>query len=76
MSRNFPCSRAVTVAALVWSSLGFSAEIHQAAARGDIEKVKALLQNDPAVASSRTVNGWTPLHFAVASAQNNVAASW
>ena len=74
MRRNFPCSRAVTLAALVWSSLGFSAEIHQAAARGDIERVEALLQNDPALVSSRTVNGWTPLHFAVASAQNNVAA--
>ena len=49
---------------LVWSSLAFSDEIHDAAQNGDLEKVEALLKENPAFVFSKDTNGWTPLHTA------------
>jgi ankyrin repeat protein len=39
-------------------------EIHDAALRGDLEKVQALLKADPALVSSKDDSGRTPLHAA------------
>jgi tetratricopeptide (TPR) repeat protein len=39
-------------------------QIHDAAANGDLEKVRALLQDDPDLVMSKDKNGLTPLHRA------------
>ncbi|HWE50573.1 MAG TPA: TonB family protein [Bryobacteraceae bacterium] len=39
-------------------------EIHDAAARGDVERVRVLLQTDPSLISSLDATGQTPLHSA------------
>jgi ankyrin repeat protein len=54
----------VTLVALVWSCLAFCGEIHDAARDGDLEKVKALLKDNPDLVNSKNTNGLTPLHFA------------
>ncbi|HUU38846.1 MAG TPA: ankyrin repeat domain-containing protein [Candidatus Desulfaltia sp.] len=41
-----------------------AAEIHQAAEAGDLAKVKALVEKDPALIKAKDENGRTPLHFA------------
>ena len=43
--------------ALVWSSLAFCGEIHDAAKDGDLEKVKALLKDNPDLVNSKDNNG-------------------
>ncbi len=68
-----PCRVAVTLAALAWSSLAFSGEIHDAAKKGDLEKVKALLKDHPDLVISKGNNGWTPLHFAALNNHKDVA---
>ena len=51
-----------------------SGEIRVAAAkRGDLGKVKALLKGNPDFVFSKDTNGWTPLHFAAAKGQKDVA---
>jgi len=55
---------ALILVAMVWSSLAFSDEIHDAAQNGDFEKVDALLKENPAFVFSKDTNGWTPLHTA------------
>jgi ankyrin repeat protein len=49
--------------ALAWSSLAFCGQIHDAAAAGDLAKVKALLKDNPDLVFSKNTNGWTPLHI-------------
>ena len=50
---------------MVWSSLAFGGEIHDAAAKGDLRKVKALLKEHPELVSAKEGGlGWTPLHVA------------
>jgi hypothetical protein len=79
MKRNVFFSRvwyflsAVVLVALASSRPAFTAEIHDAAARGDVERVKALLQDNPALVLNTTPAGWTPLHFAVASGHSDVS---
>jgi hypothetical protein len=63
---------AVTLAALVWSSLAFCGEIHDAAQSGDLEKVKALLKANPELVFSKDDGGHTPLHFAAAQDHKDV----
>ncbi len=48
-------------------------EIHDAAQRGDLETVRALLQNDPTLIESKLDNGKTPLHQATYAGQTEVA---
>ena len=55
----------VVLLTLVWSSLAFCGEIHEAAESGDLAKVEALLKDNPALVSSRNNYGTTPLHLAV-----------
>ena len=53
------------LAVLVWSSLAFCGEIHDAAKNGDLEKVKALLKANPDLVFSKDDKfGGTPLHLA------------
>ena len=72
-----PRRAAVTLVALAWSSLAFCGEIHDAAAFGQLEKVKALLQDNPDLVFSRDNsgghNGVTPLHVAAGAGHKDVA---
>jgi ankyrin repeat protein len=53
------------VVTLMWSIPPAGAgEIHEATKRGDLETVKALLKEDPALALSKDDTGWTPLNLA------------
>jgi ankyrin repeat protein len=54
------------LATLAWSRLAFCGEIHDAAAKGDLEKVKALVKDNPDLVFSKNNYGDTPLHVAAA----------
>jgi ankyrin repeat protein len=54
----------IALLALAWSSLAFCGPIHDAASKGDVNKIRALLQTDPTLISSRDKTGNTPLHLA------------
>lgn len=67
--RNFLPSRSVLLATLVLASvssagLSFADPIHDAARKGDVKKIKEMLQSDPKLVSARDNNGDTPLHAA------------
>ena len=64
---------AVLLIALAWSSIAFCGEIHEAAANGDLEKVKALLKADPGSVSNTDNFAATPLHLAVAYERKEIA---
>jgi ankyrin repeat protein len=72
----FPIPRraAVMLVALGWSSFAFCGEIHDAAKSGDLEKVKALLKNNPDFVFSRDDKyGGTPLQWTVVYGHKAVA---
>ena len=52
----------------------FCGEIHDAAQRGDLAKVKALLKDNPELVFSKDTNGVTPLHFAAGFGHLDVVA--
>jgi ankyrin repeat protein len=54
-----------TVVTLSWTIHAFCGEIHEAAAGGNLERVKSLLKENPDLAFSRDANGMTALHRAV-----------
>jgi ankyrin repeat protein len=60
--------------ALVWGSLAFGGDIHDAAKSGDLEKVKAQLRGNPDSVFSKDAYGWTPLHYAAFKGHKEVAA--
>jgi ankyrin repeat protein len=64
----------VTLIVLAWSNFAFGGEIHTAAMRGDVEKVKVLLAENPDLVSSQDEHGWTPLYWAAASGHKDVVA--
>ena len=71
---NFqPRRRHCTLVALAWSSLAFCGEIHDAAKRGDLAKVKALLKDNPDLVFSKDNDGKTPLHLAAVYGHKDVA---
>jgi len=49
-----------------------SSEIHEAAADGDIERVRVLLAKDPTLANAKDRIGSTPLHWAAAEGHEDV----
>lgn len=55
---------AVALMALVSVSLAFAGPIHDAARKGDLKKVKALLAADPKLVNDKDAQGDTPLHVA------------
>jgi len=62
---RLPRAAVALLVALSWSSLSFGGEIHDAATKGDLAKVKTLLKAKPALLSSRDdKTGRTPLHLA------------
>jgi ankyrin repeat protein len=67
------CRAAVTLVVLAWSSLAFCGEIHDAAKAGDLAKVKALLNSNPDLVSSKDNNGTTPLHLAAHEGHKDMA---
>jgi ankyrin repeat protein len=64
----------VTLVALASGSLAFGGDIHEAAQNGDLEKVKALLKDNPALVFSKGDKGVTPLHWAAIKGHKDVAA--
>src|SRR5208337_1072836 len=50
----------------------FGAEIHDAAMKGDVAKVKAILQVHPELVLSEDTDGETPLHWAAAFGQEDI----
>ena len=63
----------IAFAALAFSSPAFCGPIHEAARKGDVNKVKALLQADPKLISDKDTQGNTPLHVAAFHSQGAVA---
>lgn len=55
---------ALLLAAFALTSPAFCGPIHDAAQKGDLNKVKALVQGDAKLVSSKDKNGNTPLHLA------------
>ena len=55
---------ALIAAALACTSIAFAGPIHDAARKGDLKKVQALIQADPTVVNSKDAMGDTPLHLA------------
>jgi ankyrin repeat protein len=78
--RNFGHSRLlktfrlvlVTALALACTGLAFADPIHDAARKGDLKKVQALIQADPSVVKSKDGLGDTPLHVAALHGQIEV----
>jgi ankyrin repeat protein len=52
------------LAAFAWVGSTRAGEIHNAAALGELEKVKTILTGRPELANSRDNNGWQPIHHA------------
>src|SRR5580700_6635512 len=67
-----PISRLAAIA-LASSILAFGGEIHDASALGDLGKVKALLQDNPALVFNTDNTGSTPLHLAAFKGHKDVA---
>jgi len=55
---------AIALLALAWGGSAFGGPIHDAARKGDVKKVQALLQSDPKLVSDKDSLGNTPLHVA------------
>jgi ankyrin repeat protein len=66
---------AILMVALVSSTFAFCGPIHEAARKGDVKKVKALLAADPTLVSSKDGEGNTPLHVAALHGETAVAAA-
>lgn len=54
----------VSVILLLFTVQGIAADIHQAALKGDLERVKALVNEDPGLINTPGGNGKAPLHWA------------
>ncbi len=67
------CLAAFALVALAWGRPAFCGEIHDAAQKGDLERVKALVEANPALVSSKDSNGNTPLHLAALGGHKDVA---
>ena len=72
---HFPAIRlgAALLAASAWSGPAFCGPIHDAAKKGDLARVQALLTEDPALVSSKDKDGNAPLHWAAGFNHKDVA---
>lgn len=70
---SMPRVTALLLLVLVWSSQAHCGEIHKAAKKGDVEKVKKLLKGNPDLVFSKDEDGWTPLHLAAANGHRELA---
>jgi ankyrin repeat protein len=57
-------STTIALVALTWSSIAYCGEIHDASKSGDLERVKALLKDNPKLVSSKDDHSATPLLWA------------
>src|SRR5438477_4686467 len=58
------CLMIMSMIALGASTVAFCGPIHDAARKGDANKIKTLLQEDPKLVADLDKNGDTPLHVA------------
>ena len=63
----------LTLFALAWSQPALGGEIHDAAAAGNLEVVRALVKDKPLLVFSRDQYGRTPLHWAAEEGHKDVA---
>ncbi|MGB8951355.1 MAG: ankyrin repeat domain-containing protein [Candidatus Aminicenantales bacterium] len=54
----------IFLAMIIFSAEAYAGDIHDAAKKGDLERVKALVAKDPECVSAKTERGTTPLHYA------------
>ncbi len=74
MTRIFLASHAISAAlAVVWCRPAFASEIHDAAASGELQKMKFLIQAQPALVNARDANGQTPLELAATNNRKHIA---
>lgn len=57
---------------LVCAGIAWTAEIHDAAEKGDLNRLKSLLEKDPQLIYARNDFGGTPLHVAAQAGQLNI----
>jgi hypothetical protein len=62
---QIPCLAIITLIALACGTPAFCGEIHDAARKGNLKKVKTLLEKNPELVSSKDSESHTPLHWAV-----------
>lgn len=62
----------VTAAAMTLGSMAFGDPIHDAASKGDLKKVQAMIQADAKVVNAKDKSGDTPLHLAALHGQDKV----
>ena len=55
---------AITLLALACTTVAFASAIHDAARKGDVKKIQALLASDPKLVADKDGDGDTPLHVA------------
>jgi len=67
--RRFACWVSILLAAATLSRAG---DVHQAAALGDFDKLKGILERRPELVSSKDLRGWQPIHHAAFSGKTNV----
>jgi ankyrin repeat protein len=64
---------AILLLGLTSSNLAYGGEIHDAAAKGDLNKVTKLIKDNPDAVMSKDKEGWTPLHVAAVHGHKEVA---
>ena len=64
VSINFAPRIGAAVSLLIMCGAALAGEIHDAAADGDLVKVRALIEKDPSLVNLKDASGGTPLHEA------------
>jgi ankyrin repeat protein len=63
----------IGVVTLTLTGVAFGGEIHEAVKRGDVDRVKALIIENPRVVFNQDDTGWTPLHLAAQKGFKDIA---
>ena len=72
-TRRTSAGALVVILAWTWIGSATAGEIHDAVKNGDVETVKVLLKENPALVNDRDNRGRTPLHLAAAHEQEEIA---